>query len=166
MSSGYRYHFSSGMLLTLLSLMIRSEYTVPPWLKWILVLPAAIGGFVVVQIFIVLGGLFLDTGSYYAQFASALLCPAAFVSAGSTVAPAYRYITSICLTIVVAILQTALLTWLIIEKRETTSGLAWLIFCGLAGVVACVAECHAFYDGELREARIRNARGPHETTCT
>lgn len=120
----------------------------PHWLKWILVLPAAIGAFVGVQILVVAGSLFLDSGSGYAQFASALLCPAAFVSAGSRVAPVYRHITAICLTILVAILSTAIVTKVVMDRHETRSGLAWLVICGVAGIVVCVFECHSFNEEE------------------
>jgi len=128
---------------------------VQPWLKWVLVLPAAIGAGVGVQLIVVLNALaarqWFDTDlSYVGQFASALLCPAAFVSAGSSVAAAYRHITSICLTIFVAILQTAIVTWAIIENRETTSGLAWLIICAIAGIVACVRECLRSHSASTR----------------
>lgn len=80
------------------------------WVKWILVLPAAIGAYVGVQIVVAVSGEITGLWTLLTQFIGALVCPIAFVEAGAITAPAYRHITSICLTIVLAIYSTAVVT--------------------------------------------------------
>ena len=117
-----------------------------PWLKWILVLPAAIGAYVGVQLLVILGSLILGTGELITQFVGAVLCPIAFVSAGSRVAPLYRLLTSVCLTVLVAIYSAVVTTWAFFGKVPyTKSDLTWFIVCGVAGIVACIFQCHGFY---------------------
>ncbi|MGB2645550.1 MAG: tetratricopeptide repeat-containing serine protease family protein [Candidatus Acidiferrum sp.] len=49
------------------------------------------------------------------------------------------------------------------DKRETRWGLAWLVICGVAGIVVCVFECHAFNEEEPAQGS-RSRDGKSSTT--
>jgi DNA-binding response OmpR family regulator len=127
------------------------------WLRWILVLPAAAAAAVATQILVILSCRSANAGDLLTQLVGALMCPAVFVLAGARTAPAHRHVASISLTIVIAIYSTAVASWAIIERLETRWGLAWMIICGVAGIVGGIGVSYAFHEEEKREASVRFA---------
>ena len=131
-----------------------------PWLRWIFVLPAAIGAFAGVQMLIITGSLIgiVDSsgGNLWIQFISAVLCPVAFVWCGSKTAPAYRFFTSICLTVLFSMLATILATLVFTHTVETKSSNGWLAICALAGIISSIVTCYAIHEKEKadREAEL------------
>lgn len=113
------------------------------WMKWILVLPAAIGACVGIIIFTVVIDAFVSISDLWIQFFGGLLCPVVFVLAGTMTAPAYRRIISICLTIVVALFSVYVAIWTI-DKLETRWELVWMIILRLVGIAGAIGVCYAF----------------------
>lgn len=121
--------------------------------RWIGVLPAATVAFAAAQIVAIFIGWTAGAGNHLVQFAGAFMCPAAFVLAGSMTAPAYQYLTSICLTVLVAIYSTAVVTWDIIDQIDKKWDLIWLIVCSVAGILGGIWACQQIHEEEGNETR-------------
>src|SRR5947199_10330209 len=65
-------------------------------LRWIAVLPGAIIGFVLAQLAVIVGSLFMP--DFLAQLWSAWVCPIAFILAGVYIAPRFKFVVALILT--------------------------------------------------------------------
>lgn len=129
-----------------------------PWLRWVLVLPAAVGAYAGAQVLVIIGSLigFFDGGDTWAQFIGSILCPAAFVWFGSKSAPSHRLLTAICL----AVLLSMLLYWaaqLLSDMGVTRASnvYVWTVICDLASILSSILTCYAIYEQEKNARTLR-----------
>jgi len=123
-----------------------------PWLRWILVLPAAIGSLAGIEAILLIASLIPHIlPDIFIQILSCLICPIAFVTGGAKTAPSHRGATAICLTIIYAIVEGILLTIIIVTKAEGGWRLVWLGVCSVLGIAAGVKICHNFQKNEALE---------------
>jgi hypothetical protein len=104
---------------------------------------------------IVVGSLFFSggiLGDIYTQFIGSVMCPCAYVIAGSRTAPSYRFVTSIVLTLLLTVGETIIATLVIVQKRQTGMSIFWLIVCGIAGLVGAIVVCLEMRKQEENEA--------------
>jgi hypothetical protein len=73
-------------------------------LRWIAVLPAAVGSYVGVALLTVLMQHLNSDSAFWGELSSAVFAPMAFVYAGATTAPTHRFTTAITLTVLHAML--------------------------------------------------------------
>ena len=117
-----------------------------PWLRWVLVVPAAIGAFAGVQIVIALlslvGDFFWSTGSaHWTEFVNSIAGPYAFVYYGAKTAPKHQFFTSICLTVLFAVLAAVIVTAYFMKGFGNGLANFWLVVCSLVGVVTTIVTC-------------------------
>lgn len=131
------------------------------WLRWILVLPAAIMAYELCSIVISLGFLITDffwevNSKNWKDLLAYLACPACFVLCGTKTAPAHKMITGIVLTMLHAIAWAVLAT-LIYEKFGVPSFsvlLLWRAICVIGGIVVTVMVCSDLHQKEKAEHAI------------
>jgi hypothetical protein len=140
----------------------RSRQFMKPWLRWILVLPAAIGGWIGIQIGIILvsgiidiawfGGLGGANDTHLVQFLNAIASAWAFVFAGAKTAPSNRGATALCLT-ALFILGSFGVIFLAqgIESGKGFWGTEWSLICGGASAVTMLIMCYEIYREEKQE---------------
>ena len=138
-----------------------------PWLRWILVIPAAIGAYAGVQIAIaimsLIGDFFWETGSArWTQLINSAAGPAAFVWYGSKTAPVHRFITSISLTVLLAIAMSVLATLVFSHGIGTKWENVWLVVCGVIGVVSSIIACYSIHEEEQNEIKAREWAAENE----
>lgn len=128
-----------------------------------MVLPAAIGAAVAVQLLIVAASFIAPSGfstaDWYCQFIASVAMPYAFVWYGAKVAPAHKSVTAIALSVLQAIATTSLCMYSVLQPTTSRSEVIWVIVCGMAGVVASIVGCVAVRKTE-DEARAIATRGP------
>jgi hypothetical protein len=112
-----------------------------PVLRWILVLPAAVGAYFLVQIangFVtwMLPGFF----NWPIQLFNSWAGPIALVVIAAKVAPAHKFIVAVAITITHAIILAILVTLECLSPNVSIPGW-WLIVCALAGVAGTLVAC-------------------------
>jgi hypothetical protein len=139
-----------------------SRQFMKPWLRWILVLPAAIGGWIGIQIGIILvsgiidiawfGGLGGANDTHLVQFLNTIASAWAFVFAGAKTAPSNRGATALCLT-ALFILGGFGVIFLAqgIESGKGFWGTEWSLICGGASAVTMLIMCYEIYREEKQE---------------
>jgi hypothetical protein len=138
------------------------------WLRWILVLPAAVAAYFGVQIAVIvveaINDFFWDSHSVrWTQFVNSVAGPAAFVWCGAFVAPGYRFVTAICLSIVMTIFESVVATLVFYSGSRTLDFEGWwLIGMGVAGLVACVIACVVVREKEDEETKERERQAERE----
>jgi len=111
-------------------------------LRWILVLPAAVLGFVVAQLLVILVTAFVPWGVVSRQ-TSAFITPAAFVVLGTRAAPAYKVHTAGVLAIVMLFAQG--MFWGIALVVSTSLSLQENALGALLGVVGTIFGLYFVY---------------------
>ena len=117
-------------------------------LRWIAVLPAALGAYIGVQVAIVVARSF-QTGfnenpDYWSQFLTSIAGPYCLVWAGAMTAPRHRNVTAITLAILYGIFTGVVMT-LVIERGMNQSTYRWWdIVCYAAGIIATIVACVHF----------------------
>jgi len=114
-------------------------------MRWIAVLPAALGAFVGVQIAIIVISLvqsgFNEGPDYWAQFANSVAGTYFLVWAGAKTAPRHRYVTALALAVLYGIFTGAVFT-LAIERGLYQSAYRWWdILCYVAGIISAIVAC-------------------------
>jgi uncharacterized membrane protein HdeD (DUF308 family) len=115
------------------------------WLRWLAVLPAAIGAYFAVQIAVGIAMGFVngfdDRPDYQSQFISSIVGPYFLVLAGAKTAPTFRFVTALTLTVLHATFNGSLVTLAIVQDLRQSFSLWWLILCGVVGIIASIVAC-------------------------
>jgi len=121
------------------------------WLRWILLLPLAIAGYVATQVAVGFfsswaGSIIPAFGNDVAsQFANSIIGPICFVLVGAKIAPKYSFIVAICLTVVHTTLIITVISMSMsmafLADANATYPLGWLIFTSLVSMVATIFCC-------------------------
>jgi len=140
-----------------------SKQFVKPWLRWILVLPAAIGAWIGIQIGIILvsgiidiawfGGLGGANDTHLVQFLNTVASAWAFVFAGARTAPSKRGATALCLT-ALFILGAFGVIYLAqdIESAKGFWGTEWSLICLGVSAVTMAIMCYEICKEEKHTA--------------
>jgi hypothetical protein len=124
--------------------------TLLEWLRWLAVLPAAIGAYCVAQIVIILGGTIgaemegrIPMPDWVFQIINSIVPPICFIWAGAKTAPKYCHIVAIFLTVIFCIFTTGLLTYGILMHyaRYPTW---WFITTGVVSIISATVSCIYF----------------------
>ncbi len=122
-----------------------NQNSVWDWLRWVAVLPAAIGAYFGVQIAVGLVMVFEngldDSPDYKSQFICSIVGPYFLVLAGSKTAPKFRFVTALTLTVLHAIYSGALVTLLMVRGVSQSVSPWWLILSGVIGIIASIVAC-------------------------
>jgi hypothetical protein len=109
-------------------------------LRWIAVLPAAIAGFAVAQITVLIGGLFVP--DFLCQLWSAWVCPIGFVLAGVFVAPKFKFVVALILTTLMTAMMSVTIFLVLSSGRVPLNGNKWwFLFTCVASLVAPIWFC-------------------------
>lgn len=99
---------------------------IPNYLRWILLFPAAIASFIGIQLIIAVFNSFTPLPekliNIFCQFANSIAGPFVFVIVGGTIAPIYKYYTSISLTVIYAIFSV-IITYRAISSQDSADPL-------------------------------------------
>ncbi len=128
---------------------VKAMRELPDWLRWALVLPAAAGAWVGVQIFIMMvGNVFYAMGlwnipSWFVKIAAIVAAPYGFVWLGAQTAPRHSFIVAIILTVVHAIFASAIFV-LAIGVEGIGAPLWWIITGYAVGIAVTIVACLQF----------------------
>ncbi len=128
---------------------VKAMRELPDWLRWALVLPAAAGAWVGVQIFIMMvGNVFYAMGlwnipSWFVKIGTIVAAPYGFVWLGAQTAPRHSFIVAIFLTFVHAIFATAIFV-LAIGVDGIGAPLWWIITGYVVGITVTIVACLQF----------------------
>ena len=115
----------------------------PIWLRWFLVLPAAVGAYALLAFVGSIVGTLLPIPSFLLQLYYSALSPVAFVAAGAATAPSYKFVVALVLTIINAVVAAVIVT-VTVTRDTATVPLWWLVLCALVGIVATISLCVEF----------------------
>ncbi len=121
----------------------------PNWLRWTLVLPAALAGYVVIQLVVGLSSESMPLPQvlrdWYSQAMNSIVAPWAFVMIGARTAPVGRALpTGIALAVLYGIF-TGVVAALAVMATTLTAPLWWILLSAVAGVVTVVVTCVHIY---------------------
>lgn len=125
------------------------------WLRWILVLPTAVGAYIVVQVLnVIINPWFLGfgtIGNLATQLFNSFAGPVAFIITGAKVAPNHRFFTGL----VLAALHTLLIggsLMLSIFNYNQYSTPTWLIVLScVVSLIATAGACAILYQEHIEE---------------
>jgi hypothetical protein len=101
--------------------------TAPPnWLRWVLVLPAAVCAYVVLKMVGAIVDKLLPIPTFLLTLYYSAMSPVAFVSAGVVTAPSNKFVTALVLTIVNAIFAAVIVTMAAVERTCRFRSGGWL----------------------------------------
>lgn len=118
------------------------------WLRWILVLPAAIGAYFGIQFAVAIANS-IGLGpewfvNIYCQIINSIIGPYCLIMAGAKTAPDYHFIVAVVLTAIHLVAAGYIVTYAIISNNHVDP-LWWLtlsmVFGITATIVACI-QCH------------------------
>jgi hypothetical protein len=125
---------------------INKENRIKEWLRWIAVLPAAVGAYFGIQVLVGLGSYF--TSGMDVDYLSQLICsiagPYCLVWVGAKTAPRYRFVTALALAIVHAVANVLIVTLAVVFAKRDSTSIWWIVVCGIAGVTASIVACIQF----------------------
>jgi hypothetical protein len=114
-------------------------------LRWIAVLPAALGAYAGVALLTVISQYFFQDSEIYGDFISAILSPAAFVFAGVKTAPQHKLITAISLTVLHAMLLALLFGFIaygiFVMEVKLIHPILWDVIRAIISIVTTIAVC-------------------------
>ena len=114
-------------------------------LRWIAVLPAALGAYAGVALLTVTSQYIFQDSEIYGDFISAILAPAAFVIVGANVAPQHKLITAISLTVLHAMLLASLFGFIaygvFMMQIKLTHPIWWDATRAIISIVTTIAVC-------------------------
>ena len=113
-------------------------------LRWLLVLPAAAGAWVVALLFC--NAFFLMTPFILPEWAKQLVAPgvtsAAFVYAGAKAAPSFQFVTALTLTVLHAVIFTLLFVFILqADQQFRTAPMWWLAITLIPALAATIGVC-------------------------
>ena len=120
------------------------------WIRWVLILPAAIGALfgitaiysIFLEVYVNIG--FGKWGALFISIIYLFVGPAYFVKAGAKVAPKYSFYTSVVLAIVLFIYGE-----LFMNKQHETNSVILLTIVSLSGLFYA---CYTVYKAEKKQA--------------
>jgi hypothetical protein len=115
----------------------------PNWLRWILILPAAICAYLILAIIGSIVYKLLPIPAFLVTLYYSVMSPIAFVATGVVTAPSNKFATAISLTIINAIFAAVIVTLAVIRQSGTVP-IWWLVVCMLIGIVATIGFCAEF----------------------
>jgi hypothetical protein len=125
-------------------------------LRWLAVLPAAIGAFGAMHLVIIVGGTLgaemegrSPMPDWVFQIVNSIIPPVCFVWAGMKVAPKYRRIVALVLTAAFCIVAAGLLTYGILTDYPRYP-IWWFIVTGVVSIVSATVSCIFFQMKENR----------------
>jgi hypothetical protein len=128
--------------------------SIPNWLRWVLVLPAAIVSYFAIQIVIAIMNSFTpfpeSFENIFCQLINSVAGPYCFVVAGTMLAPKYNFIVSITLTVLYVIINTTILV-IAIMNGSSTIPLWWLIITSILGIITTIYACARFHKEESHD---------------
>ena len=129
-------------------------------MRWILVLPAAVGAYFSVQIAITLVNLLQDffwsMGSErWTQLINSIAGPAAFVWCGTKTAPKYRANVSIILATASSCVLIGLVVFMFCKARTYDFEFWWIVISASAGVFGAIASAAYIHSEEASLQRDR-----------
>ena len=114
-------------------------------LRWIAVLPAAIGAYLGIQVVVAIGNSFSGYSesliNMWCQLINSIAGPYCFVLAGAKTAPVYRFITAVVLTTLFSLANGVLLTLVLTSQRQFSTPLWWFVTSLIIGLVAAIGAC-------------------------
>jgi len=122
-------------------------------LRWIGVLPAAVGAYVGIQILIGLTS-YLRVGmdvDFWSQLISSAAGPYCLVWAGAKTAPRFRFIAALALAILHATAYSSVVTLAMSLANSNSTSLGWAVVCGAAGIIGSMAACIQFRHEEQKD---------------
>lgn len=119
----------------------------PNWLRWILVLPAAVCAYFVLTMIGSIVDKLLPIPTFLLALYYSAMSPVAFVAAGVITAPSNKFVVALVLTVINAIYAAVIVTMAIIQQTGTVP-LWWLVVCALIGIVATISLCAGFKNEE------------------
>jgi hypothetical protein len=110
-----------------------------PVLRWIAVLPAAVGAWIGIQLLIILANAMVTPrwSDWWLQLINSAASSYAFVFAGAATAPKHNFIVGIVVAILYGIFMVVIITAGFFIK--TSDPLWWLILSGVISLVAAIA---------------------------
>jgi hypothetical protein len=114
-------------------------------LRWIAVLPAAIGAYLGIQVVVAIGNSFgpgpESLINLWCEFINSVAGPYCFVLAGAKTAPSHRFITAVVLTVLFSVANGVLLTLVLTSQRQFSTPLWWFVTSLIIGLVAAIIAC-------------------------
>ena len=124
-------------------------------LRWIAVLPGAIIGFVLAQLAVIVGSLFMPMPDFLAQLWSAWVCLIAFILAGVYIAPKFKFVVALILTALMTAMMSITIFLVLLSGHVPGNANKWsFLFTCIAGLVAPIwlcAKLHGDEEGLLSE---------------
>ena len=110
-----------------------------PVLRWVAVLPAALGAWIGIQLLIILANAMVTPrwSDWWLQLINSAASSYAFVYAGSATAPKHNFIVGIVVAILYGIFMVVIITAGFFIK--TSDPLWWLVLSGVISLVAAIA---------------------------
>jgi len=132
-----------------------NQHPVLDWLRWLAVLPAAVGAYFASQVvtglltevgyFFYAGRGFedgwLDRPDYKSQFLCSIIGPYCLVWAGAKTAPRYRFVTALTLAVLHAVGNGSVVTLAIVRGMYQSASLWWLILSCVVGIISSIGAC-------------------------
>jgi hypothetical protein len=129
-----------------------NEWEVPDWLRWLLVLPAALGAWIGSQIFIMMLGNIMkyglelwNLGIWVVTVGAAVAAPYGFVWAGALAAPRYSFRVAVILTAIHALGAMTILV-MVLGTEHLNAPVWWVITGNGVGILATLGACLQFRD--------------------
>ena len=139
----------------------------PNWLRWILVLPGAVGAYLGVGLLVGLSSEELPLPDaiqdWYSQAMNSVVGPWVLVYAGARIAPrGRRFVTSVVLAVLFGVLTGAIAPLgLLLEHRSHPYW--WFAVSAIAGIVTVIVACVQVQRSEtLKEAQVGPAASGDE----
>jgi hypothetical protein len=125
-------------------------------LRWIAVLPAAIGGYLGIQVVVAIANSFSGYPesliNLWCQLINSIDGPYCFVLAGAKTAPFHRFITAVVLTMLYSLANGVLLTLVLTSQRQFSTPLWWFVTSLIIGLVTAIVVCVQLQAAELADA--------------
>ncbi len=133
-----------------------NEWEVPDWLRWLLVLPVAVGAWIGSQVFIMMLGNIMkhglelwNLGIWVVTVGAAVAAPYGFVWAGALAAPRYSFRVAVILTALHALGATAILV-VALGTEQINAPVSWIITGNGIGILATLGACAQFREKRPR----------------
>jgi uncharacterized membrane protein HdeD (DUF308 family) len=114
-------------------------------LRWIAVLPAAIGAYLVIQVVIAIANSFSgfpeSVVNMWCQLINSIAGPYCFVLARAKTAPSHSFVTAVVLTVVFSLANGVLLTSVLTSQRQFSTPLWWIVASSIIGLVVAIVAC-------------------------
>ncbi|MCX6907234.1 MAG: hypothetical protein NTY01_04235 [Verrucomicrobia bacterium] len=129
----------------------------PDWLRWVLVLPAAIVSFFGVQFAVAIGlSIFPFLSDSFVQFWNSIMGSAFLVVGGAQTAPKHRFTVALTLSVIWTVFGGLVIAARIFIPGHYSDAFWWLCVCNFIGIVATVVVCVVYHQMETK-TRLKDA---------